>query len=192
MVHKPEKRRSSNPRIALLAERRQERLARVAALYVQGRGFREIAMRCGELTVRQIRRDLTHIRKIWAESASEDVKFYLSKELARIDLIEGEAWRGWEKSCQVQIETGNSVEIDIAGNKVKKRGRKKKYTSGDPAFLAQMLGCVDRRMRLLGLEDRSQGGADDIQVHAVEVICDSREQAMAMIEFEDFRTIIKR
>lgn len=193
MVGQPEKRRSSNPRIALLAERRQERLARVAALYVQGRfSLREIAQRCGELTVRQIRRDLTHIRQIWADSASQDVKFYLSKELARIDLIEAEAWRAWEKSCQPEVELIRQTESGEGNQKVRKRGRKTKFTAGNPAFLAQMLGCMDRRIRLLGLEDRTQGGADDIQVHAVEVICENREQAMAMIEFEDFRTIVKR
>lgn len=199
MVDPKGNKRNSNPKIAILADKRQERLTRVAALYVQGRhSLREIARRCGELTVRQIRRDLDHIRKMWADSASEDLKFYLSKELARIDLIEGEAWREWEKSCQpevetaIQIETASQSEGGQEPQKIEKRGRKKKYSSGNPAFLSQMLGCVDRRMRLLGLDDRTQGGADDIQVQAVEVICDDREQAMAMIEFEEFRTLIKR
>lgn len=194
MSETPKKHRSPNPMIALLADRRQERLTRVAALYVQGRfTMREIAQRCGEVTVRQIQRDLSHIRKMWADSASQDVKFYLSKELFRIDRVEAEAWRGWEKSWADEIETATQTEEDQDGNKVKKKGRKKKYSSGgNPAFLTITLGCVDRRMRLLGLEDRAAGGADDIQVQAVEVICENREQAMAMIEFEDFRTIIKR
>jgi hypothetical protein len=193
MSETPKKRRSGNPRIALLADKRKERLTRVAALYVTGRyTMREMAQRCGEVTVRQIERDLKHIRKVWADAASEDVKFYLSKELFRIDRVEAECWRGWEASCRGELETAKTVEEDAEGNKVTKKGRKKKYYGGNPAFMSQILGCVDRRIRLLGLEDRTQGGADDIQVHAVEVICENREQAMAMIEFEDFRTIVKR
>jgi hypothetical protein len=186
--------RNFNRKVALLADKRKERLTRVAALYVTGRfTMKEMAQRCGEVTVRQIERDLKHIRKVWADAASEDVKFYLSKELYRIDRIEAECWRGWEASWRDEIETATQTETDAEGNKTKKRGRKRKYGSaGNPVFMAQILGCVDRRMRLLGLEDRTQGGADDIQVHAVEVICENREQAMAMIEFEDFRTIVKR
>ncbi len=194
MSETPKKRISGNPAIALLADKRKERLTRVAALYVTGRfTMREMADRCGEVTVRQIERDLKHIRKMWAESASQDVKFYISKELFRIDRIEAECWRGWDASWKVETETATQTETDSEGNKVVKKGRKKKYGSaGNPAFMSQILGCVDRRMRLLGLDDRTQGGADDIQVQAVEVICDSREQAMAMIEYEEFRTIIKR
>lgn len=194
MSEPPKKRRSGNPKIALLADKRKERLTRVAALYVQGRfTMKEMAQRCGEVTVRQIERDINHLRKVWAEAASEDVKFYLSKELYRIDRIEAECWRGWEASWRVETETGKQTEEDADGNKVVKKVRKRKYgAAGNPAFMSQILGCVDRRMRLLGLEDRTQGGADDIQVQAVEVICENREQAMAMIEFEDFRTIIKR
>jgi hypothetical protein len=186
--------RNFNPKIALLADKRKERLTRVAAMYVTGRfTMKEMAQRCGEVTVRQIERDLKHIRKIWADAASEDVKFYVSKELFRIDRIEAECWRGWEASWRVETETGKQVEEDADGNQVTKKVRKKKWgASGNPAFMSQILGCVDRRMRLLGLEDRQQGGADDIQVQAVEVICENREQAMAMIEFEDFRTIVKR
>lgn len=189
-----DKPRNFNRKVALLADKRKERLTRVAALYVQGRyTMKEMAQRCGEVTVRQIERDLKHIRKMWAESAAEDVKFYISKELYRIDRIEAECWRGWEASWRGETETGKQVETDADGNQTIRRGRKKKYgASGNPVFMSQILGCVDRRMRLLGLEDRTQGGADDIQVHAVEVICESREQAMAMIEFEDFRTIVKR
>jgi hypothetical protein len=191
---KDQPRRNFNTKIALLADKRKERLTRVAALYVQGRfTMKEMAQRCGEVTVRQIERDIQHLRKVWAEAASEDVKFYLSKELYRIDRIEAECWRGWEASWRAETETGKQTEEDAEGNQVVKKVRKKKYgNAGNPAFMSQILGCVDRRMRLLGLEDRSQGGADDIQVHAVEVICENREQAMAMIEFEDFRTIVKR
>lgn len=183
-----------NQKTALLQDKRKERLTRVAALYVQGRfTMKEIAQRCGEVTVRQIERDIKHIRKLWADAASQDVKYYLSQELAKIDRIEGECWRGWEASWRGEKEAVKQVEEDADGNVVVKRGRKRKYgMAGNPAFMSQILGCVDRRMRLLGLDDRATGGADDIQVQAVEVICDNREQALAMIEFEDFRTIVKR
>ena len=182
-----------NHKISRLSDLRNERLAKVAALYITGRyTMRQMAQMVGEITVQQIRRDLFHIRRMWEESANQDVKFYLSKELARLDAVEAEAWRSFQESKGAQTESSKEVVIDAEGDITTKRAKKRKKGVGDASFLALILGCVDRRVKLLGLAERNVGDADDIQIQAIEVICHNREQAKAMIEFEEFRSTIKR
>ena len=73
----------------------------------------------------------------------------VAMELERIRLVQREAWKGWKRSQLPSVVTRRSrrgdrtVEVTVTKTRV-----------GNPRFLNVLLKCVDRRIRLLGLDAR--------------------------------------
>lgn len=176
--------------VARLKDQRNERVGRVAALYIKGTPIRQIAELL-LLNVRRVHRDIGHARQAWKEAAREELKALLAKELARIDLVETEAWSAWNRSQQVAIEKSKEVSRDAEGKSTKRTTKQRKQV-GEAMFLKVALECVVQRAKLLGLDKQDEGDGDDIQIQAVEVIVGTREQAESMLEYEEFRSIVKR
>ena len=180
---------STNPRIAQLKDQRNERVGRVAALYLQQKPIKLIAELL-QVNIRRVYNDIKLAREMWREAAKEELKSLLSKEIARIDLIEAEAWSAWTRSQQLAIEELRERSRSEDGF-TKRRVTKKSKQVGDPRFLTAAMGCVAMRAKLLGLDKQDDGDADDVQIDAVEVIVKNREEAIAMMTFEDFRSRAK-
>jgi hypothetical protein len=98
---------------------------------------------------------------------------------------------GWYKSQETATDTMVEKIKGTEGGTSKKQVRKRQQF-GAPDFLRIALGCVEQRTKILTAIKQENGESDDIVVHAVEVIVDSREQAQKMLEFEDFRKIVKQ
>ena len=65
-------------------------------------------------------------------------------ELDRIDVVERNAWEGWENSKRDTVKTGpgkySETEVTTTSN------------SGNPRFLEIVIKCIERRCRLLGID----------------------------------------
>ncbi len=127
-----------------LAHRRQL----IAARYLKGEYQTTIAAALG-IDQAQVSRDLKAIRAIWLASTIRDFDLAKAQELAKIDEVEREYWLAWERSKQ-----DKEVAIQEAGadKKMKKATLRKEGQSGNPAFLAGVLSCIDKRCQILGLD----------------------------------------
>lgn len=187
---KPRRDSRHREKLCRLTRARQERLERVADLYLKGKAFRTIGELVG-VSLAQVQRDLALCKREWAKATSTTIQTLAGKELARLDRIEAEAWRAWERSQAKQVERSKEVTQSDTGHTTKNLKRSKQG-AGDPAFLQIALGCVNQRIRLMELLKTSEGDGDDVVIDAVEVIVRNREEAQAMLEFEEFRNAVAR
>lgn len=140
---------------------READLPKMALLYRDGHTQRAIAQQFG-LSQGQICQDLAEIRRRWQ---MESIEFFTDKvnaELSRIDNLEITYWEAWERSIldatMVRVEkktVGLKVEVDnlvelpaVETKEIKSRTGQ----SGNPAFLAGVMSCIERRCKLLGLD----------------------------------------
>lgn len=137
-------------RDARVADRRQ----RVAAMYLEGRTQWAISrqLKAGIATVN---RDLDAIRQEWLHSAMCDYNARKSQELARIDLVEREAWAAWHRS---QKEKTTREEEESSGEDSTRRTTKTRAEprDGSAEYLRLVQWCVEQRCKILGLDSPKQ------------------------------------
>jgi hypothetical protein len=105
---------------------RENDLATISSMYLQGYQQREIAAHLG-LSQQQISYDLKQIRNQWLESQLRDYDAAMNFELAKLDKISQEYWKVYERSLQAD-------------------------GIGDVRALAGLADCVKKRCRILGLD----------------------------------------
>src|SRR5262245_54441350 len=143
-----------------------ERRQRVAAMYVRGASQMAIAAEVG-VTQATVSTDLKAIRELWLKSMIRDFDQAKAIELAKLDHLESEAWKGWERSyadaCTLKVHTeevpvrprgarGSTVAQEEERLRVVRRVMDKTTQSlaGDPRFLEQVERCIEMRLRVLG------------------------------------------
>ena len=131
---------------AIIAERRH----RVAALYLQGRTQWEIA-RTVQRSQGTICTDLKAIEAEWLRSAVMDVNARKARELAKVDRVEREAYRGWRRSLKNAEKTRKKA-IDAGDGQRKEAETISEGQAGDPRFLQIVMSCIERRCKLLGAD----------------------------------------
>lgn len=134
----------------------------VARLYMRGQPIGLIAEEL-KLSESTITSDLTAIRKVWLKQAAQAMDERKAQELARIDMVEEEAWNGWLRSISEQkIYTKRTRYVRVPVKKGRKNAHKKvpaeqvseetiKSCSGDPRFLEQIERCVTLRLKIFAL-----------------------------------------
>ena len=149
-------------------------------MYCEGRTLRDIAQSVGISHV-QVHHDLAVVFKRWRESAVADVAETRSKELAKINHVEREAWEAWNRSVGVDEESTTEnfqEEMPIHGRAASDGNRgehealesgreeqplrlmrraarawaRRHFESGDASYLNVVQWCIDRRIKLLGLD----------------------------------------
>lgn len=139
------------------AQRQKDR-AETANLYLQGWLQADIAEKQG-VTQQAISDDLKAIRKQWLASSLRDFDEARSQELAKIDNLEITYWQAWQRSIEPKkIETAKTVNAESGRRdeaSVREEGR-----DGEPRYLAGVQWCIERRCKLLGL-DEIQAGSED-------------------------------
>jgi hypothetical protein len=123
-----------------------ERRKKVAELYLRGHSQRAIGEVVG-VTQQCVSLDLKVIREEWKSRAVEDFKTYVADELAKIDNVEQEFWRAWERSVGEHKRTTRTR----TGDK-KEKSTTTEDLAGDPRFLMGVHRCIERRCQLLGLD----------------------------------------
>ena len=118
----------------------------VARRYLQGQTQSEIADVFG-VSQAQISKDLAAIRAAWLASAMRDFDAAKAQELAKIDTVEHEYWLAWERS-----KKNKETKYSEDSSKGFKSGERRESQAGNPAFLAGVLTCIERRCSILGLD----------------------------------------
>jgi len=141
---------------------------KTSELLVRGYTIAEI---CSELDVTKTTgyKMIKRVTDEWRRSAMSSINEVKAKELAKLDHIESAAWEGWERSKQSRRkQTIDSDILKLKDNPALRTPRKSKSVEedrdGDPRYLDMILKCVDRRIRILGIDDMSgeiRGDTDD-------------------------------
>jgi hypothetical protein len=126
---------------------RESHLEAVTEMYLRGKFQSEIAAALN-ISQPQVSYDVWIIQKRWRESSLVNWDEARAKELERIDSLEREYWAAWEASkterTKKRQRKGATGAID-ASIETEQR-------DGNPAFLAGVIACIDRRCKILGLD----------------------------------------
>ena len=125
----------------------------IAAMYLEGALQTEIGAQLG-IDQSTVSRDLATIRKAWIKSTLVDFNLARGRELAKIDYLELTYWEAWRlsleefKSRTMSVKPGQSGKPMPAGETIRtEEGR------GDMRALAGVQWCIDRRIKLLGIDE---------------------------------------
>lgn len=118
----------------------------VSELYIQGHSQMAIAEQVG-VSQPTVSTDLKTIQQQWRESAIRDLDSLREKELRKLDAVELEAWKAWQRSQKPAQEA--TVCTDGSTQKTVKKVAEQ---TGDPRFLDQISKCIASRRALLGLD----------------------------------------
>jgi transposase len=132
---------------------REEDLVQITRLYLQGRTQRDIAEVVG-VSQGQVNHDLKLIQQRWRESSIMDMNEAKQRELARLDELEREYWAAWEQSKNERTRARQESDGKSKDGKpnVVRATMEKEQRDGNPAFLAGVMSCIERRCKLLGLD----------------------------------------
>jgi hypothetical protein len=126
----------------------------VESLYLQGHSLRYIGR---ELSVdpKTVLKDINAIREEWRSQRVQKLDDEINHQLAKYDLIETQAWIGWERSLKNAVEKV-AEEGETKDGPYQKRRRKNVLQSGDPRFLKIIDDVLASRRQLLGLNAPSK------------------------------------
>ena len=111
-------------------------------------------------------------RNEWRTRAADSIEAHKKRELAKIDVIELEAVKGWERSVGIHKVTttkkttvkGDDRALDappeIPADEITV---KTQPSPGNPRFLDIILKCTEARRRILGLDAPANVRVDDLQ-----------------------------
>lgn len=118
----------------------------VARRYLRGETQLTIA-NAMEVTQQQISYDLKAIQEEWRVKGTLEINILKAEELAKTDHLERTYWEAWEQSRQPH-------ESSLAGRIGDKHRVEKRVEQrvGNPVFLSGIQWCIDRRIKLLGLD----------------------------------------
>ena len=121
--------------------KREQDRTETAAMSLAGMSHADIAKSLG-VSRQQVTYDLKVIRDRWQNRTVMDLDESKTIEVAKIDRLEQVYWDAWELQCLPRLlldkDTGEVAHVIPQ--------------TGDPALLAGILKCIDRRCRLLGLD----------------------------------------
>jgi hypothetical protein len=127
---------------------READLEKVAAAYLSGRRQTDIATAIG-VSQGTVSNYLKRLQKRWQESALIKFDEARGKELAKIDHLERQYWRGWRVSRhdeEIKMAERTTGDVELQKTATRRRPR-----VGDPAFLRGIEWCIDQRCKILGL-----------------------------------------
>lgn len=124
---------------------------RIGELYLKGWLQVDIADELG-ISQQTVSNDLKTLQQDWLESALIDINEAKSRELAKLDQLEREYWKGWLRSCldaETMTEKNGYDEKRGDYNETVKvvRGQ-----AGNTSFLDGIQRCVAQRCKILGIE----------------------------------------
>jgi len=143
-------------------------------MYLEGYKQAEIAARLNEqndergytLTQQMVSYDLGQLIKEWRASGLMDINEAKAQELAKINHLEMVYWDAWHKSCEdAQTITRKSKGVirkyeDGGGGFVSEQpaevGQRTQGQVGDPRYLAGVQWCIDRRCKILGVDEATK------------------------------------
>lgn len=139
----------------------EKRRAQVAELYLKGWTQWEIARKV-KVDQGTVSRDLKAMHEHWKAAGVRDLDAIKQKELDKIDHLERTYWAAWDRSCKTASKTRkkrNEITEQVSPDEKVTRTagpveitEQKEGRDGNPAFLAGVQWCINRRCELLGLD----------------------------------------
>lgn len=126
------------------------RREKVAGMYRRGMLQSHIAKELG-INQSNVSRDLKQIRSEWLDSRVRDFDAAKEIELQKIDEVERQSWAAWERSVGV-VERRTTRKKDAGERSETEATVVKTYQAGDPRYLKNVLDCIERRCKILGLD----------------------------------------
>ncbi len=154
---------------------RERDLARISELYLQGHTHEQIARIIGEefyqdkavdfgvtpenfLTRRTIGNDIKTIEERFRQAVIGDIATLKGQELAKLGLIEREAWEGWKRSIGQAVTTTTRE----GGKNGQETTVRTEDLAGDPRFPQVILQAIEKRCKLMGLDAPLKLSIDEI------------------------------
>ena len=109
------------------------------------------AIRSYPITIKQVEKDYAEIESRWVTTfiRGQTLANLKSRELARLEALEEEAWKAWTKSKTAgQVE---KFDVSQEGKTVGGKAVTAIKRDGDPKFLELMLKYSEHRCKILGL-----------------------------------------
>ena len=123
---------------------REQNMTVIEQMYFSGHPQVEIAARIG-VRPQTLTYYLDKLNAIWQEKHAEKLDAHKARELARLDHVEREYWRAWERS-QADTETATQEQMDGKT----RASLTKRSQFGDARFLEGILRCIETRLRIVG------------------------------------------
>ena len=131
-------------------------------------------------------KDLKAIMQQWRDERLGDLSDAKTKELAAIDKLEATYWNAWEKSIEDYEKKSKKLKGTLKeGGKNTPSEQELQTTEmismGNPAYLAGIDRCIERRSKILGIDaaskmDITSNGKEIKGITAVEVVHVSKEE----------------
>jgi len=160
----------------------------VGEMYCQGKTYAQISSQL-RISMGSVASAMKLARRIWQERASEAYEHKLAEELAKIDRLEQESWKGWYDSRKAAIKIMDRTRSGGEEGTVKEKSRSKENQYGDPRFLDLIGKQIDRRIALLGLQPKES--TQDVATQLLEVIISTRDEAKKMLPYLDFANSVQ-
>lgn len=104
------------------------------------------------ISLQQISYDLDTLRKRWRGSANEKIDQIKFKELAKIDILEKEAWDSWFKSKgEQEIKSEKKQDKKVIDTIIKTEN-----CYGDTKYMNLITWCIDKRIEILGIKEATK------------------------------------
>ncbi len=116
-------------------------------MYLHGASRETISSTLG-IAIKTVETYIRMSHMSWRDTSGIDMDQAMGEQLAKIAEVERESWQAWKDSKR-------TVSIPIPQPSLRQRLRSDAVRinlPGDPAFLAIVLKCIDRRCRVLGLD----------------------------------------
>lgn len=166
----------------------------VSDLYLKGYSTRQIATKISEkyapysISYVTVSKDIKWILKEWLKHTVTDIDQLKARELEKLNKLEQTYWEAWEKSIEDYEKKSKKFKGEVG---VGKDGKPKQPTEqeiattemismGNPAYLAGIERCIDRRCKILGVDapvktDLTTKGESIKMVTAIEVVHVSKD-----------------
>lgn len=99
-----------------------------------------------------ISKDITEIKLEWQRSRLSNVEEALGAELAKIEKIERIAWEEYERSREEAEKRIKKTYTSTGGGTSTQEIDERAKSIGNPKFLERVCWCIEKRIKLLGLE----------------------------------------
>lgn len=129
---------------------REKDLAELASRYLHGEMQSAIAEALG-VTQQAVSLDLKTLQARWQKASLLDLGEHKARELAKVDELERVYWTQWAASKEDKrtIQTRQKGQDETGDREALVRREER---DGNPAYLAGVQWCIERRCRLLGLD----------------------------------------
>lgn len=149
----------------LTIPQREDLRTRIAALYVRGYGLMRMAKEISSVadysvSAVTVSKHLKAVLKEWYDNREHDIDQRINTELMKINEVEYEAWKAWERSCKTKTKK-TSKQKGTPKVRELKDGKKENYIVsdyvseteqteemvGDPRFLDIIAKCIETRLQ---------------------------------------------